>query len=295
MAGTAIIQLRESGSGTSESTYQRHVRVYMVTVDDRTDDATDINDYLDANSFTLGAAHPNYASALLTTRDVTRMGDNAPFQWRVELTYETPSGSSDPDANPLTRDPVVVWQSSIDQKLLPYDYSATRTNFVNTAGEPYEDPPMALFASWELSYTRNEANLSAVMSFIGQDTLWGNTAFVNSGSFNIDGQTIGAKHALMWVESAQKFKENGTNYYAVTYRFLFKTGPTGGWRPNIAQYGYSELVASVPTEIFIKGSPISLPWPLDSAGAKKTNRTDDPAEVEYVMYKEVSFTSLGFS
>lgn len=295
MAVTASSELRETGKATSTPTSREYVRVLMIDVNDRSDDAVTVETWLDANGFTFGSAHGSYAAATLYQRDITRVGDVSSFHWRVELTYRTEDVNFPTDTNPLTRDPVVRWGTMVETRTLSKDYTATPKFFVNTAGAPYENPPQALFATWELSYTRNEANLNDIFDMVQQDTTHGNSAFVNSATFTIDGQSIGVRKALMWVESAVKMTEGSTTYYQITYRFLFKIGAT--WRPSIAQYGYiykdgSGNYYDVPT---YNGAPVSRPWPLDANGNKQATFLTDPAEVEYIMYKEITFAPFGFT
>lgn len=302
MAGTAIVQLRESGSGSSDPTYRRLVRVYMVTVDTRTDDSTHVNTYLDG-FFAFGSDHPNYSAAKHTYRDIRRMGDVDSLHWRCELIWETPTGTSGTeDPNPLDRDPVIVWSAVVDQRTLPRDY--VDEPIVNTVGVPFDNPPLQTYVSFEVSYTRNEASIP--WTFFAQDNKFGNFAYVNSDSFTLDGKTIGAKHALMWIESAPKLIENGTTYYAITYKFLLRASAGSGsggalddstWRARVANYSYYYALSSTDFRSIKDddGAPIARPWPMDENGAMKTSWSDLPYISTFQMHMEVAFSSLSFS
>ncbi len=278
------------------------IRVYLDEVDQRISEA-DERAWVTSTAgghpgLAIGAAHPDDSYAILTSVDCENdSGDGK--SWKITATFSVPDyGSLSPD--PLSRPVEVNWTTSVSTEPFFKDMSGTPKEIVNSAGLPFDALPTRDVAYPVVKFVRNET-----VSFFRTTVvpLMGSYGFVvNSGSFTIDGISVGAKRARLRVESADRQTEGATTFYRVTYVVELRNGPPGyesdGWREYYLDRGHYQLAGDGTIEPIrdADGQIVQEAYPLDGSGHAQAHPDDAPAELgPFLPYSEVSFSALSFS
>lgn len=280
---------RRTGAASGVAGIRRYQVDLIVTMDSRTASGANVETYLAGVGFDYGDPHSVNLLAVVVRQDIEKLGDAA-FDWQCVITYETPDVRVPQGGDPLLRDPVIRWGSSLELRDLINDYSSPSVPIRNSAGFPFQNQPQRYFAVMNLQYTRNESDIP--FNFFSQDTQEKNVALVNNAPFIVDGRTIQTGRALLYLEDAEKIKEGAVTYYRITYRFLFVFNQDGWDNFYALDFGFVDTNGLI---VDSKNEPVSEPWPLNGAGVKRAASTDAPALKLFKMYKTVSFAPLNFS
>lgn len=243
-----------------------------------------------------GDAFPGDPKAFVVEIEVEPR-EESKFVWEVRAKYETEGLSGSTPLHPLARPLEIRWGFHVENRTMFKDFSTpTPYALTNSAGERLDPMPQRRFGELFCQVIRNEA----VPDFLLLREMCGT---INNAAFTLDGLTIPEGRALLEFGDIPKLIELGIPYYRVTYIFWLKeqvlgppTSATVGWNPtHILDYGFHELSAGklvpIPNS---KGMPVTRPHPLDGTGLKRPSATDQPAELDYMLYRETDFSLLGF-
>jgi hypothetical protein len=260
---------------------------------------------IDALTPNLGDPHPAYASLKYKGYEIRRV-NNWRTSWEVQYNYEYEGFGTLDNESPFDRDPEVSWFSRVENREFFKDVNGAEAT--NTAGVPFDPSPSALAISTGLSYVRNERQTGARWNTI-MTWMAGRRVGVNSDTFTIDGQSIPAQLAIMWIERIDRIKEGDTVYRRTAYNFEFVpdrtvTGPVGSGTSVTPAKAQHVVVANTGYAIKDSGDltklkPIQLAGTatqqalfIDGAGTARsvteTNRT-------YQAYPLYAFAPFGFS
>jgi len=240
----------------------------------------------------LGASYST-GRPFCTVRDrkVERLSSS---QFNVTVEFADPSGGGGDATSPedLLGLPAKIRRSA-EEYNEAYTKDVTGKVVRNSAGDPFDRAPERLTGVGVFSIQKyvDAAGRSAI------DALWNTT---NSGAITIDGVSCAAD--TCWLTQPAFDPVNGaTGVYSATYVVKYKKL---GWKQTILDYGFSVILPAKGriTEPVLKEDgtvdatqkprPCTLPWPLDGAGAKKANKTDDPAPIVFTPYTSTSWAGL---
>lgn len=233
----------------------------------------------------IGSAHPD--EALLTCVDITYSqwpGTND--QWKVGCKYSTnqadpDQANSDPTTNGVKKD----WATVKFEEVMETDVNGDAV--VNTANEPFSDPPVTRTRSiikW--TYVRNETLTDAAVDNVIETYV----NKINSAVFN------GKAADLVYCEdiTARREWKNGSSYVVMTYTFLYDTN---GFYAEPLNAGLRELNAAGDLVRIVddNNEPVTTMYPLDAAGKAipKANLPDDAISMLYWPYESANFAALG--
>ncbi len=230
--------------------------------------------------------------------------DYGPFDAQHEVgTTDATSGAS----NPLEAYPEVSWSPTFVQTAYPQDINGLP--FINTCGDPIEDPPKREECRQSLSFTRNEATY---------DEAYADTFRLKVNSDPFLGFAPGQAR-VKTISGKRVYGADYGNYWQVTYEFEFRKiilQVPGEFDPITQQpgdpvsvtYGWEELVNNAGfrskgtdgkiTNILVNGQPISSPMALDANSVPiNTDVTLDselplPYYLVFQQYGAVMFADL---
>lgn len=275
------VQLKDEESGTSKGKLSG-TRVYWVQVDDNDDDSETARTADDGTTAipSTGEAFKSGSSAKAVDIKAKRMQNDKQFFYEVTVTYS---------ANKKDQDEAIETPTSRPPKINARGLSQRQTYFsdvnddlvVNSAGDPPEQlPERSVAEGISFSIQRNMASdLTA--------TLQGLLHTLNSGSVTIKGIAFSASTLRLDDYSvSDSLEENGTTFYDTSITIVGQ--PT--FDDEYEDRG--RFNSSGETKQNADGSLIDVPWPLDGAGAFKTNRDDAPATITRVPYEVASWAAI---
>ncbi len=178
-------------------------------------------------------------------------------------------------ADPLTQKPEVSWGTAKFEESRPEDSDGQP--YLNTVGDPLEDPPAHEESRPVLTITRNEPQYNEV---------WVNqfVDHVNSDPF------------LGWAMDTVKCKDivgkrvwdkDWGYHWEVSYEFEFRPE---GWTSKLLNAGYRELDGSGdPQMVLVSGAPVSSPVALTEAG-----HYDPDASPFFLEFREFEHADFDF-
>lgn len=268
MAVVSIDEIHDGRDGETSSAKgraaRRYTRVWMVTTNNRFDEAAVVNAAMAAAGHAIGAVYPYDSGARLVKR-IPRGDTKSKFLWWVTGTYETSTLAE----NPLNDAIEIQWKTKPFRR--PYTQDRFGDAILNSAGDPYDPPWEGDDDIWEVSVRRN---LAAVPSWI--------IAYrrsVNSDAITLDGIAVDPGYAKLTSISIGKWEErNGTAFRVV--EFLIQVRDDAPWVASILDAGTRELSAFDENErlpITDKGRRVTAPVPLNGSGFKLDNPTPSTA------------------
>jgi len=293
------VQERTEGQQATIGTGKQYRRVWLVTLSSATDGAR-VASTASAGGVSIpsrGNAHPNNTSAKVVRIDPQMHGDQ--LHWLVAVDYQTPDSnrtSADEAENPLN-DPVeVTWSTEFQTVPITEAFDGTnKIPVLNSANDPFDPPVEQEDATSTVTIVRNEAHLPK----FGADYV--NT--VNSAATTIAGLPVKARQARIVECSAQRAERNGTRYWQVTYRILFKlkdiTGTDDNWDRHVLDQGYFEWPDGIGADkqrrrIAVDGKEAKEPQRLDGSGVALAPETAQKDSIwrTFRTYRERSFAPL---
>ncbi|HEV7299205.1 MAG TPA: hypothetical protein VGN72_07560 [Tepidisphaeraceae bacterium] len=243
-----------------------------------------------------GAGHPHDATRKVTSISASTEKDGKRKVFTVEVGYSDKINVVTVEPNPLNRTADVTWD--FDDSTEPYfiDKSSTPKPVVNSAKERFEQFLERETGSLTATITKNiptsgAGSYSVVAALDLKDT-------VNAGSITVDGVPVPAGKAKLKSWTVGGVQTETVNGVAVTYRqskvlYQFRSS----WDHVVEDRGFNEKDGTTgKLKTIVKGdkdpTPVETAWPLDGAGAKKTNISDTPAELTFKPYASVAHTSL---
>jgi hypothetical protein len=216
----------------------------------------------------------------------------------IEVEYERGGSALQQKAdNPLYEPAEISWTTSASQE--PVDQDLDKKPIVNSAGQPFDQPPSIEVSDPVLRIVRNQATWDQALALrylsprraVNSDTFWGQppgTARVNN------------------LEASEVRAVSGT-YYKCTYEFQFRGPPPDkptdydkAWQLRILDQGRaSKKLLTAANEIRLttlltaEGLTLSDPIPLDGAGQPAAPVTDRPqAWLYFRIYPSRPFAAL---
>jgi len=220
----------------------------------------------------MGASYESGDDAILIEKDAEEIEANV---WEVECRYSSRHG---PDAkdDPTDEQPRIACSSAKYQKAAVKDLEGKA--FLNSAGDPFDPPPMFEETHFVLTHVRNEVSYSAVQAF----------AYINSIN---NAAWLGAGKGEVKMERYAGVKKyaNDDIYWEVTREFHWNPE---GWDPLL-------VLDAGPRFINVDGD---LVWAEDDYGVQSTalirlnggggklDKDDESQWMEFKMYKEMDFS-----
>lgn len=277
-----------------------HTRSFLVWCDDITDGTTVAMTALEVPA--PGDRHDQDFDAYATGINAEPLdGDGLRHRVRVDYSDES-EATAETFVPPLARDWEIRWGGSESTSPWFLDYSNPRKPAVNSAGERFASMVEKESSELTLTITKNEADGNP-----GEDELYSNT--VNTNDVAIAGTVFLAgtlkMSPIQSVYSVERINLVTYEYYRKTYQLKARRD---GWRTNLIDEGFHELVTTVktidgtPTEVQTlreirseAGTRVTTPWPLDGEGKKLASFAADRVELEFRPYEETSWASRGFA
>lgn len=280
----SVIFKEEIGSGrkaTNTKGMRSYTRQFRLETTSRSDGPYAVGS--DFNLPLIGSVHPEDPFAWCTSLSVDNTEDWK--GWTVTAEYSSERELSETP----TSDPALIsWSSEQFQRPAIIDKDGNA--IVNSAGDPFDPQNMIDDSRRVVTVTKN---LSSVPSWIltYQDA-------VNSGSFTVDGITVGdglAKMQSVTVSEAQS--RNGTAFRTVTFSMHLEKN---GWLLEPLDAGFRQLAFDGITRINIKNDgDAELPTsPVLLDGAGKVLVDPNPSNVFYgsfAVYETKDFSILPLS
>lgn len=238
-------------------------------------------------------------------------------QWLVTLNYGTyninhelgNSNVQNGSVDPLEMAPEVHWSAAKYQVGYPMDLNGIP--FINTAGDPLEDPPQTEESRQVLNFVRNEAQYVEAWAQKYRDS-------VNSDVF-LGYQPNQVK--CRDIQGKRIFSTDYSYYWEVSYEFEFRIGSpttpttdvgdvdtigettfnpstiTTGWYELVLNQGLRALTTPNDTttihQVTIDGSLVTSPVPLQADGTyQKLTSKIDPYYLQFVLYPAQPFAFL---
>ena len=231
-------------------------------------------------------------------------------QWLVTLQYSSldiahEMGTSELQngaVNPVESAPKVHWSSAKYPVSYPLDVNGLP--FINTVGDPLEDPPQTEETRPVLHFTRVETQYNDSWAQQFRDT-------VNADTF------LGWNPGQVKCRDIQGERQYSTDYgyyWEVSYEFEFRIGSTTvidqtdqfgsplgtstnttGWKERVLNAGLRQLVNGTgdPSQIMIDGALVTSPVPLQENGSyEPLTGSVDPYYLEFTLYPSAPFSQL---
>lgn len=197
------------------------------------------------------------------------------LQWDVTVEFGSPEGVL--PENPLLEEPEEEWGANAYER--PVDQDSSGNPICNTAGDPFDPPPMRDDSRLVLTITRNEATADPALSREYGDT-------VNNATF------YGAAAGKVKLKSrtARKVPFEGLpagHYFKVTYVFEFNED---GWQKRLLNVGFRQLVSGNLVPIYMGTQLATSPCLLNSSGAL----TATPYFRTFDVYRSKDFGTFAF-
>jgi len=195
----------EPSSGISTDCSEK----WLVLSDDKNDSWTEILDSVEVPQ--IGAQYIVDGAPLkvfVYGIDFEQSSENV-LLWDLDIQFETPKPGSQgesgaPEKNPLARPVGVHWR--LDKKEYPSFYDLDGNPFVNSAGDPYDEPLMVPFYSQTKIVTKNFAGYSNRKIFEYNNTTNSKT-YAGADPYEL----------LLTILPSEKKTENDVDFYTLTY------------------------------------------------------------------------------
>jgi hypothetical protein len=248
-------------------------RTFEVLSDNYADTADDVIDGIGAY---IGAAHPSFPICLVEKISAEKL-DDSPFWWLVKVEYAEPKMPDGTPPNteaqePQDQDPQFKVSFSTDSITPLKDLDDH--DFVNSAGEPFESPPVISFGVASISIMKKKLSISIAgeaskVNSINSDTFLG-----------LDQYTC----RVAGIEAVLK-SERAFVFWEVTYTIAYNPIPFHPFKildqgRNVKKDG--KLVPA--TDDFGKEYP--SPVLLNTSGEK----TDTPEYKDFKVYEFMTFS-----
>lgn len=273
---TLISEEAEYGSG-------KHTvrRTYLVKADSS----------LEAQVNALAKAAPAGLTALTANTRYTDAKVSS-TRFNVEISYGVASATDlrkqEEQGNPLDWEPKISYPNEESEE--PYFKDTEDTPAVNSAAQPFENPPTRRRTRMVIQVEVNvpEGTFDPLVLAAYADTRNGNVV-------TIDGVTYPTSTLLMSAPQAsakQKWTDATTviEYRTITFRLLID--PDNNWSDMVADTGCDELIDGKWVPIVDEyGQKVTAPVPLDGNGRKATG---DGATLELVPYLASTWSNADF-
>jgi hypothetical protein len=295
MAVVSVKERHQDRRSSWDGTKWTHLRTWLVKTDDPQDGTVVAVNAVPGP----GSTHNKDGNARLTRLDADPH-DSSDVHFLVRTEY-TSTGLIAIPADPLKRVPEIAYGYTDGDEPYFLDKSTPPKLVTTSAGDPFESYLTRETGELTISLTVNEPEFNP----IAMDDLKHTT---NVSDVTIDGRAYAAGTLKLTPQGARKIMERieqdgsvrDTTYYAVGY--LLKARKAG-WHDKPLDIGLNELIPDANPAKPKKLKPIvdaaQLPvkkgWPLDGAGRKKVNPTDQPAELEFKPYGAVDWANLKFA
>ncbi|HEV7299261.1 MAG TPA: hypothetical protein VGN72_07845 [Tepidisphaeraceae bacterium] len=286
-------QLAESQQTTDEKTAKR---VFVAVSDvNTTSVAAETASFGGVTVPVLGAGHPDDGNRKVKSVSASPDAESRKV-FTVEVEYSDKLSLVALDPNPLDRPAEVSWD--FDDATVPYftDRSETPKPVVNSAKERFESYLERETGSITATVTKNipaagAGSYSAATALSLKDTL-------NGGTITVDGVSISAGQAKLKCWTVGPVQSETVNGVVVNYRqskILYQFRET--WDHVVEDRGYNEKDGTTgKVKPILKGdkppTPVDTPWPLDGAGAKKANISDEPEPLTFKPYASAAHGTL---
>lgn len=231
-------------------------------------------------------------------------------QWLITIQYASldinhemgNSQTQNGTVNPLEAAPKVHWSSA--KYLVNYPLDVNGLPFINTVGDPLEDPPQTEETRQVLHFARNEEDYNDSWAQQFRDT-------VNSDTF------LGWNPGQAKCRDIQGERQYSTDfgyYWEVSYEFEFRIGSTivvdqtdnfgapigtasntTGWTERVLNSGLRQLAGGTgaPQQILIDGALVTSPVPLQQNGVyTPITATVPPYYLDFTLYPSSPFAQL---
>jgi hypothetical protein len=209
-----------------------------------------------------------------------------PYAWDVEAEYSIEIDKDEKEKqqypNPLTRPPVISWDSQQYEKPVAKDINGDAV--MNSANDPYDPPLMQDDARWVISIATNAGVVPTFVLTLNNR--------VNDTAVTVDGVAFAAKTLkVQGLRIGAVKEENGILFREVSYQLHYRSET---WNSKPLDAGFSELVSGDRREILLDdGTKPSVPWPLNGAGAKLASPTPSTAVYrDFEIYHATALTVL---
>ena len=289
MTITYLGESNESGSSTAQNSKGKrsYTRKFRLETDDKTDRAYDIGSH--ASLPVIGSVHPEDANAYCT--DISVTNSNPWKGWTVTATYsdERTLQQSSSGNGPEDDEVLISWQSEGYEEVVTTD-TVTGKAILNSAGDPYDEPPTRESTHLVASIQANFLSVPAwILSYQNA---------VNSDAITIGGLAIAAGLAKMSnLSIGNRQIRNGTNYYPVSFDIKIKKD---GWKFEPLESGYRQRKSPLPLpgsdeKVDCLGADkkvVSEPVPLDAFGIQLD--IGDPSTTtfaygDFTIYPQLAF------
>jgi hypothetical protein len=210
---------------------------------------------------------------------------DSPRHWRVYCSYDSTYNPAGDDSGSPLNQPAVISGGSVTYEV-PMHEDLGGHKIANSAGDPYDPPPMFDRARATIKVQKNLA-----LTSFSPVTAVNNVNKVNSATY----LSIGSGNLKCQGVSYTEQEEQGLTYWNTEWEFLFDEDD---WNPvKILDAGYRQRKAgsttSTPITDPLQNGPINSPWPLLPSGVMMPDPTVAPNYKEFIMYGIVDFNSLG--
>lgn len=284
MAVVSVNEIRGSGvrSASINRTWQRFFkRQYRVITDDPTTDAYTV---IQASGIptigtTFSGGSSTFLGSFVDTLEAEEESEDG-LSWKVSVSY------SPYDANQFPEDPT-TWKTIVQFSGQKYERPISQdedgTWILNSAGQPFGDPPGVDDTRPLLTFTRNE-----LVSTYDDDLAATYRDTINNATWNgYDAYTV--KCDSITTSDPQFDAIAQVYYYTVTYTFAINKRET--WRLQVLDQGFEKLDSGVWKPILKNGQPPSEPALLDGSGGELAVG-GTPVFLTFKGYKEVDFSPL---
>jgi hypothetical protein len=281
---TRVELIKETYGWTKDSGALSGTRIYRVDVDSLDDDSTDayVADDGTTSIPSSGDAWKVGSSLKVVSKQVDGFEDHQ-LSFQVTVGYSSKSDNSGAEIeNPLARPAQYNYGSS--QSTEPYFRDTDAAPCVNSAGDDFADLPQRERSRARISITRNTATFNHA-------TAYGYINKINASGVSLNGVSYAERTLRIVNYGAQgPSEENGVTYWVETIEIDVNEDT---WDDKFEDRGLAELASGKRKPILdATNHPITTPWPLDGAGAKKASPANTPAIITRKPYQATSFASL---
>lgn len=205
------------------------------------------------------AAHPDTNYLQVVSTSTTELAPSNYYS--VEVTYQTPTFNGTTGANPFQSPPVYEWAQIT--RTVQVEEDVTGNPIVNSAGDPFDQPPSITDRYWQLTVTRNEPYFNLTTSVTYQNK-------VNSDTVYLQGVGAGKLTAgQMFCVSILPVGpiDLTDNFVSIAYTFWIRES---GFQLRRLDLGYRQHLDSEDKSKPItdeNGDDITVPVLLDGSGA----------------------------
>jgi hypothetical protein len=218
-----------------------------------------------------------------------------PFDINHELgTSQQQNGSN----NPIESAPQVKWSGAKYEVSYPQDVNGQP--FLNTVGDPLENPPKREESRQQLSYIANSPTYDDNWAQAYRDAVNGDV-FLGFAPNQVKCKNI---------EGDRQYTADYGYYWRVSFEFEFRVQTFTDSSGNQTIYGFEDLVLNAGlrqlntngalTQIIVNGIPVTNPVPLTKAGLPlnftwSQNNNPNPYFLVFMQYRQQTFANLNIN